>query len=125
MGVMYSNKRFSCPVTIKQDVVSKAQTRTYVLRRHISIIGTSCGRGGESACVIVRIKGNESCHITFCFSELHFLGWRCCTFCKILVCLDNSLSKAERNELFSRISTIHSQPAIGPLRSRHCQTGSY
>ena len=83
------------PATLVQDVVSKAQTRTYVLRRHISIIGTSCGRGGESACVIVRIKGDESRHITFCFSEQIFLGWFC-TFCKFLACFDNSLSEAER-----------------------------
>ena len=32
----------------------------------MSIIGTSCGRGGESANLVVRIKGDESRHITFC-----------------------------------------------------------
>jgi hypothetical protein len=43
------------------DVVSEAQTQTYELCRHISIIGISCGRGGESANLVVRIKGNGSC----------------------------------------------------------------
>jgi len=96
VGVWYSNKRFSCHYKTRRGKQGPAPT-LLITPAHFYHT-PSCGRGGESACVIVRIKGNESCHITFLLSEPHFLRWRCCTFCKNLACFDNSLSEAERKQ---------------------------
>jgi hypothetical protein len=86
LSVIYLNKRFSCHYSTRRGKQG-SNWNLRITRAHLYHWLTY--RGGESACVMVRIKGDESRHITFCnhcpikpgFSKWQFWGAGCNFLC--------------------------------------------